>query len=189
MKDEDKKLIGTARQLARPCVLLKHTGSADRFAAVWGGPSIVSGPDEPFRHWLSIDCRFLPDGLGPSKGVLSVFANEDDCVSGVVTFDPSAKLIASKTSCLFAHDAQSLPPPDALPPDVYNQYLPIWQSNCPLYTDEAVAVLGGWHFPWPDGDWEELQETPLVLWTIAESEPWVEVWNEEGEFKVMQRIT
>jgi hypothetical protein len=186
---ETPELIAVAKRLARPCMLLKHTGPADRFAGIWGGPAIVSGPSEPLRHWLSINCSFIPSGLGPANGVLSVFTNEDDCVSGVVAYDPSAKLFASAERPLFAHAAQSYPPPNALPEEDYEKYMPIWQSNCPLYTEEAAAILGGWHFPWPDGDWEELRETPLLLWTFDESEPWVEVWGGPAGFRVIQRIT
>ncbi len=76
-----------------------------------------------------------------------------------------------------------------MPFEAYDKYLPVWQSNCPLYTNEAAAVLGGWHFPWPDGDWEELQNKPLLVWTIDDSEPWVEVWKEPNGFRVIQRIT
>jgi hypothetical protein len=90
---------------------------------------------------------------------------------------------------LFAQAAQSFPPPDAMPIEDHQKYLPVWQSNCPLYTGEAAAVLGGWHFPWPDGDWEELREAPLLLCTLDESEPWVEVWGGSEGFRVVQRIT
>ena len=186
---DTSEVVAAAQRLARPCVLLKRTGPADRFAAVWGGPSVLASPDGPLRHWLSVDCRFFPAGLGPTSGVISVFTNEDDCVSGIVAFDPSAKLVGTAARRLFAHEGQSLPPPDALPFEDYDKYLPVWHSKCALYTNEAAAVLGGWHFPWPDGDWEELREKPLVLWTIDESEPWVEVWKEPAGFKVIQRIT
>lgn len=183
------ELLALAKWLARPCVLLKRAGSPDRLAGVWGGQAIVPGPSGPYRHWLSVDARFLPAGLGPGAGVLSVFTNEDDCASGVVAFDPSAKLIPPRANALFAHAGESLPPPDALPPEVYDKYLGLWQSSCPLYTNEAAAVVGGWHFPWPDGDWEDLREIPFVLWTIEDSEPWVEVWKEPDGFKVIQRTT
>lgn len=186
---EDAELITVARRLARPCTLLKRTGPAESFAAIWGGIPVVSGPSGPYRHWISVDCRFIPKGLARASGVLSIFTNEKDCVSGVVAFDESAQLSPSATSSLFAHPGESLPPPDALPLEVYDQYLPVWQSNCPIYTNEAVAVVGGWHFPWPDGDWEKLREKSLLLWTIDESEPWVEVWKDHEGFRVIQRIT
>jgi hypothetical protein len=178
-----------ADQLARPCVLLKYSGPADGLAGVWGGPGIVPAPSGPFRHWISIDCRFLPPGLGPAVGILSVYTNEDDCVSGFAGHDPAVRLATTAGRALYAHPARSLPPPDALAAESDEAYTRRWQSNCPLYTGEAAAVLGGWHFPWPDDDWSELQEQPLVVWTLDESEPWVEVWGEPDGFRVMQRIT
>jgi hypothetical protein len=53
----------------------------------------------------------------------------------------------------------------------------------------VFAVLGGWHVPWPDGDWLELVEHPLVVLTLAESEPWVEAFNTGQGFRVIQRIS
>jgi hypothetical protein len=136
-----------------------------------------------------VDCRFLPAGLGPPAGVLSVYTNEEDCVSGVAALDPVGRIAPSSGVALYAHQAFSLPPPDALPGGDTDEYMRFWQSNCPLYTGEAAAVLGGWHFPWPDGDWEELRQKPLLVWTLDDSEPWVEVWGVPGGFRVMQRIT
>jgi hypothetical protein len=185
----EPNLAAEAYQLARPCILLKRCGPAGNVAGVWGGPGIVPAPSGPFRHWLSIDCRFLPAGLGPTAGILSVYTNEDDCLSGFVGHDPMADLTAAAGRALYAHTAQSLPPPDALAAEDDESYIRLWQSNCPLYTGEAAAILGGWHFPWPDGDWEELREQPLLVWTLDESEPWIEVWGQPGGFRVLQRIT
>jgi hypothetical protein len=74
----------------------------------------------------------MPADLGVSRGVMSIYTNEDDCVSGVVAFDPSASLPESANNRLYAHEGHSLPPPDAMPSEDYENYLPIWQSNCPL---------------------------------------------------------
>jgi hypothetical protein len=185
----ERGLTTDADRLARPCVLMRDSGPADCLAGIWGGPGIVPALSGPFRHWLSIDCRFLPPGLSPIFGILSVYTNEDDCVSGFVGYDPVASLAATAGRALYAHPAKSLPPPNALCAEDNESYIRLWQSNCPMYTGEAAAVLGGWHFPWPDGDWGDLQEQPLVVWTLYESEPWVEVWGRPGAFRVMQRIT
>jgi hypothetical protein len=128
-------------------------------------------------------------GLGPPTGVLSIYANEEDYVSGIAAFDPAAKIEGSSGSPLYSHRSVSLPPPDARPDGATDVYIRLWQSNCPLYTGEASAVLGGWHFPWPDGDWQELRLQSLLVWTLDESEPWVEVWRVPDGFRVMQRIT
>lgn len=69
------------------------------------------------------------------------------------------------------------------------EYIEAWQNNCPLYTEGTTAVIGGWHFPWPEGDWDELCQQTLVLWTIENSEPWVEVWSDGKTFRVCERVT
>jgi len=136
-----------------------------------------------------VDSRYLPAGFG-ANGVLSVYSNEEDCVSGITVFSQTAGLANHQGEALYAHVARSLPPPDASLDLDNPAYTEDWMHNCPIYNDkEIVAVLGGWHFPWPDGDWEHLRDRELLLWTIQESEPWVEVWRSDGETTVMQRIT
>lgn len=73
--------------------------------------------------------------------------------------------------------------------EVARSYEKIYQNELPLYSGGAHAVIGGWHLPWPDGDWDELVDKSLVLWTFEDSEPWVEVWQEESGFRVIPRIT
>ena len=63
-----------------------------------------------------------------------------------------------------------------------------WQGQHPLYSGDAVAVAGGWHFCWPDDDWWELIDDELVLWTV-ESEPYLEVWKAGRGLKVLRRIS
>ena len=182
-------LIAQEQQLARPCALLKRAGSADQLAGVWAGDGVVSVNGGPYRHWLSIDCRFLPPDLGPREGVLSIYTNEDDCESGVTAFGADARIPHLSAQPIYAHPSISFPPPDALAGGDDERYLRYWQTVCPMYTGDAVAVLGGWHFPWPDGDWEELRNHSLIAWTLDESEPWVEVWKTPNGYRVMQRIT
>ena len=50
--------------------------------------------------------------------------------------------------------------------------------------------LGGWHFPWPDGDWFDLLTKTLLIWTFEGAEPWIEVWADQaGELHLIERIT
>ena len=187
--------LAEAGRLARPCVLLKPSKPTETLAAIWGGPGVVPPPPGPFRHWLSIDCQFLPPEVGPTAGVISVYTDEDDCESGTVCHDPDARLLIGGGLGLSAECAVSIPPPDALSAAGDEDYLRYWQKNCPLYGGQAFAVLGGWHFPWPDDDWEELGNGTLLVWTIEDAEPWVEVWGgprtdgEERPFQVVQRVT
>jgi len=73
---------------------------------------------------------------------------------------------------------------------IVDVYINVWQKQLPLYTRSAHAVLGGWHMPWPDGDWYDLLAQTLVAWTFEEAEPWVEVWRDASKnYTVLQRIT
>ncbi|MFZ6757406.1 hypothetical protein ACO0K9_09290 [Undibacterium sp. Ji50W] len=180
-------LPATAQQFERQCVLLKRTGTD--IAAVWGGDGIVPPPSGPYRHWISVDSSYLQSEFG-SNGVLSVYTNEEDCASGITVFSQAATLTEEKGEYLYAHVTRSIPPPNASR-DLENEaYTEQWMHNCPIYNDkDVVAVLGGWHFPWPDDDWDELRDRDLLVWTIEGSEPWVEVWRSDEATTVMQRIT
>jgi hypothetical protein len=180
-------LPATAQQLEKQCIYLKRTGTD--LAAIWGGEGVVPPPPGPYRHWISVDSRYLPSGFG-ANGVLSVYTDEEDCETGITVFSQSATLDGHTGERLYAHAARSLPPPDASP-DLNNKaYTDQWMQDCPIYHDgDVVAVLGGWHFPWADGDWEELRERDLLVWTIHGSEPWVEVWRSREGITVMQRST
>lgn len=78
---------------------------------------------------------------------------------------------------------------DNFPSPIASKYESVWQAQNPVYQpDGIVAVLGGWHFPWPDGDWREFINHELVAWVISGAEPWVEVFRREGKYEVVQRI-
>jgi hypothetical protein len=77
--------------------------------------------------------------------------------------------------------------PEIEPTAAYEQY---WQRRQPLYTGGVHAIVGGWHVPWPDGDWADRLADRLLLWTLADAEPWVELWlTTEGVLRARQRIT
>lgn len=209
-------LIAEGLRLARPCVYLRTTG--EDFVAFWAGKGIVPCEQRPFRHWLSISSRCILSSEGEASGCLSIYTNEDDCIAGVVTVDQHRELPeASDGIRLYAHPASSMPPleavfklgspevtrwlvannwesewgyndnfPDRSPVDIYER---AYQAQLPLYDGSAHAVLGGWHMPWPEGDWDELLNKQLVVWTFADSEPWVEVWRDGVDLRVIQRTT
>lgn len=182
-------LMMRADEKARSCVLLKRGGPADKLAGSWQGPGVVPADDDRFEHWLSFDCKYLAPGIGPPEGIISLYTDGDHPTIGAAWHSPTATLKYAEGLPLFAHTALSLPPPIALSAEDDELYEKAWQANCPLYTDEALAVLGGWPFPWPDSDWEELRDGRLLAWTIAESEPWVELWQESDGFRVRPRTT
>lgn len=214
-----EELVRIGRELARPCLCLQEDGDGDP-AAIWGGPGVVPSPEGPYRHLISLERRWLPENLAPGSGWLSVYVDDQDCETGVVAVDGSASLgdRVREGARLYAGAAVSLPPIDAVfrfGPAAVEQWLRAndwdaawgynpnfrdrattevyeraYQDSCPLYQESCDAVVGGWHFPWPDGDWEDLLEQSLILWTFREAEPWVEVWRDpDGEFTVIQRVT
>jgi len=67
-----------------------------------------------------------------------------------------------------------------------------YRKRCPLFDRRCGTAiqLGGWHLPWPEGDWEALLKHRLVATTFWNSEPWLEIWmTKSGSFRVLQRIT
>ena len=78
---------------------------------------------------------------------------------------------------------------DNFPDSIPGEYENIWMDNCPLYTSDVTAVIGGWQMSWPDGDFEEFIDHELVLWTFKDAEPWIEVFLKDGKFIVKQRVT
>jgi hypothetical protein len=75
------------------------------------------------------------------------------------------------------------------PDPVAEAYLRTWEHNFPVYRSDLIGVIGGWHLPWPDGDWYERLEDTLLVWTVAEAEPWIEVWLHAGALHAESRIT
>ena len=48
----------------------------------------------------------------------------------------------------------------------------------------------GWHWPRADSDWHEMLDDQLMIFTLRDSEPWVEAWRtRSNQFRVIQRIT
>lgn len=82
-----KQFMEEARKVARPCVDLTQDDSGP-LAAIWGGAGLVENRVAPscstsgFRHWLSVDCRFLPPGYEELRGCLSVYIEENQWKEG-----------------------------------------------------------------------------------------------------------
>ena len=208
------ELLEEANRLSRPCVFLRKEG--DVYAGIWRGKGLIPAPGDSFEHWLSINGKYVP--TLNLRCCLSIYANNEDCESGFVAVDEHATLPENTDGIkLFAHVSTSLPPIDGIfrfgsskvkewlnangwqqdwpfndnfkGSRVVHEYERRWQEQAPLYIGGAHAVLGGWHMPWPDGDWDELNKSRLVAWTFEESEPWIEAWKIGDDFKVFQRIT
>jgi len=107
-------LIAEGCRLARPCVHLRPDGDQTKLAAVWRGPGQVPAPDGDYEHWLTIDCRFLPVGVGPSSGCMSVYTENVDHTGGAVVCNAAASLSPAGAQRLYADTTVSLPPLEAV---------------------------------------------------------------------------
>jgi hypothetical protein len=68
-------------------------------------------------------------------------------------------------------------------------YLDAWFANHPVLTNQGYAMLGGWLMPFPEGDWEELVGQTLLLTTIKDAEPYIELWDDGKSLRCIPRIT
>jgi len=205
-----EQLIEEGQKLARPCVYLNAVGEGE-VVALWGGPGVIAAPEGPYKHWLSLDCQFLPQNPANLTGCISIYTDEEDLEGGVVASDEFMSLPPAENGSipLFAQKSVSLPPIDAVfqfgsaavqdwlrshgweaewgyndnfkGREVVAEYETAVQKVSPLYNDNTFAQLGGWNIPWPEDDWEELLEQTLLLWTFKDAEPWVEVWLDEDQ--------
>ena len=76
--------------------------------------------------------------------------------------------------------------PDSAPVEQYSKVL---RKEHPFFHDEEFyAMLGGWSLVSYE-DWPRLAETPLLLLTLRESEPWLEVYDGGSELVGYSRIT
>lgn len=164
-----EELLEEGRRLARPAVSLHKRGSD--YAAVWKGTGVVSPGDGEWRHWISIDARFLPQNPGNRTGVISVydwFADDDRMGDLLVVHDSKATLPEQTDGTrLYAKQIECMPDVDAIfhfgsqkvkdwvsaswdPDKGYDrspvkEYLKILGREHPFQgLTGAYAMLGGW---------------------------------------------
>jgi hypothetical protein len=209
-------LLNEGRKLTRPCVLLKADGSGEP-AARWYDYDRREVDETKHRCWLTVDCRHLPDRPSQLDGYLTLFTNEQECEGGYVALTDSWP--DRRGTELFARPAAILPPIDAIialgsatvdrwlaqnkwqrerryndnfkDRELVHEYERAWFNDYPVYRDDGTyAALGGWHWPCADDDWHDLIDEHLLIFTVFDSEPWVEAWRlHDGSFRVIQRIT
>lgn len=213
-----EQLIEEGRKLQRPCVFLEPEGDGP-VAAVWYEYDDDEVELTGHHCWITVDARWIP-GLPPSiTGYVSVFTDEVKCMAGRVEVTPSwperpgTILYARAVDVLPPIDAVFARGSEAVGEWIrshgwgrstrYNlnftdtdrvvapAYEGVWDREDPVFRDsQPYAVLGGWHRPGPDHDWHELIDEQLMIFTIRDSEPWVEAWRmRTGQFRVIQRIT
>lgn len=212
-----EQLIAEGRKLQRPCALLTPERSGEA-VAIWHEGDEEEIESSGHHRWLTVDSRQIPGLPTAVSGYVSLFTDENKCEGGRIEITPSWP--KTNGTQLYAHKASILPPLDAVfrrgsnaveewllnvgwqrdwrynsnfkDKAVIAPYREIFQQEFPIYSDSdnIYATLGGWHFPGPDDDWEELIDEQLMVMTFRDSEPWVEAWRmRTGEFKVIQRIT
>ena len=209
-------LISEGERLMRPCIILRPNGDGP-IVAIWHDPDKEEIEVTGYRCWITVDTRFVPGLPATINGFLSVFTNERKCQGGRIELGserperPGIALRAVRESVLPPIEAIFMQGSDAVEkwlaanewprderynhnfPDgaIVEQYEQEWHRQYPLYRQDGIyAVLGGWHCPWADDDWYELMDEQLMVFTLHDSEPWIEAWRmRDGQFKVIQRIT
>lgn len=160
--------------------------------------------------WLTVDLQHHPDPAIVSPKTLLVTSN--DGVSGSVeeltSFAcpegwiplfpyPSAEMpsiellkILAPEHFVFPEDGEILQAYDS---EIWESSLVsgihLFGTSAARPYDDIYAQLGGFPHAWPEGNeaWE--MQSPLILRTYANSEPWIEVYLENGSYRVFQRIT
>ncbi|WP_054533235.1 hypothetical protein [Herpetosiphon geysericola] len=205
-------LLAEAQPLIRPWMMLTIEPSTpdQPIAGYWGELNSESGPV------LIVDCAYLPM-LTEATSLIIEYAAELNYSVKLSSLSLTKEQLATMQA-LYAQPATSLPPLDAVlhfgsatiqqwidsfrdhqgwigaddvaDRELVDGYETLYQAQHPLYRDDAVASLGGWHMVWPDGDWNELLQQQLVLCTYAEAEPWLEVWRTQtGQLHVRERFS
>ena len=110
------ELIAAGQELARPAVALYDKGK--EYAAVWRGSGVVSPGKGKWRHWISLDARYLPDNPRKLGGVISVYEGsaDDDRMSELKVVHDGQATLPKKTdgTKLYAKEFQCLPDVEAV---------------------------------------------------------------------------
>jgi hypothetical protein len=209
-----EELIQEGRALTRPSTFLRKEPSGP--VAAWWYPMDYDDYNRTrVRRWVTVDGRFIPSFGLHEPTFLTVFSHERRDDEGRVEVtkcwpeQPGVPLYAYPVSVLPPIDAvfaQGSPAIDhwlsshgskrtddflsSLDDEAIQGYEEAWRAESPIFASDISAVLGGWHMMWPEGDFNDLLKDQLLIWTLEEPEPWVEVWRTAaGDFKVRQRIT
>jgi hypothetical protein len=209
-----EQLIEEGRHLARPCVYLSDTGEGEAIA-VWGGSGIVSAPEGPYKHWLSLNCRYLPNRSPQLNGCMSIYSNEDNKRGGLVVVRETSSVSSTQTGVpLFAHPAMSLPPLEGVSKYGSKAAKAWFAENGQrikgkwgklAFSENFCEIIETYEEAWrdqcpfydgsayavlggwqmPDEDWYNFWEAQLLVWTFPQYGPWLEVWKDGKSFKII----
>lgn len=214
MRGED--LISEGHALLSSSLELTTEPSPGRAVGVWGARVALEADGKRLEHVISVDCSWLQAHGFPVAGTLSLYS---DGLSATPVLEPESPFRADAAGgrLLWGTESPSFPPPEALclhgserlaswlrdrgwsredgaEAVIYrtaegDTYVRAWQERCPLYRNGPAAVLGGWPVMWPDDDEYEARGR-LVLWTLRDAEPWIEVWiDRAGRLSAVARMT
>lgn len=205
------ELIAEGRKLQRASIFLRPEPRG-RVAAVWHESELNQD-----HSLITVDTRNIPGFVELDTPFVTVKTDMTKLRGGEIDFATS--LPENAGIKLYCYPADVLPPLEVVfalgsesvgawlnqqgwnrrerynsnfaDREVTAPYLDIWKKEFPLYFDSDIyAVLGGWHWPGQDGDWYDLLDAKLMILTLRDAEPWIEVWRlKSGEFKVIQRTT
>jgi hypothetical protein len=208
-------LLAEGRRLQRDCYFLKPFGTGEP-VAMWFEADSAQESVTGWRCWLTIRSDSLPCSKAPKTVFLSVSTNGLE--HGVI--DLVDRWPQRNGTPLYPHVASVLPPIDAVfakgseevgewlkannwsrivryngnfpEANLVEAYERVWFTEHPIYRNDPdiYVATGGWHLPGQDNDWHALIPAKLLLTTIRDSEPWVEVFQmSNGDCRVIQRIT
>jgi hypothetical protein len=198
-------LIEEGRRLSRPCLALT-THASGELAGVWDErPSFMVG-DHEYEHVISVLGDLLPVRL---RGVLHVSIDLDNN-GGQAILDPDNRIPSELSfTRLYAREHKPLAPSGVLENlgrpaisswfkhlnsansddwEVAMQYWEAWLDETHRLPD-LYAFVGGWHEGWPSESWSERAGQQLLLWTFRRSDPFVQVWFDDGAISVVQRLS
>lgn len=97
-----------------------------------------------------------------------------------------SSLKLSESEALYFYSEIQNAEPGASYTRMFNRTLPLLSQDSSI-----AAVLGGWHVLWPsEKPYRYRREERLVLFTLWEAEPWIEMrMNEHGSLAAFSRIT
>ena len=208
-------VIAEGQRLAKPAALLTVVPSGP-VVGRWYGYDAYEVDEYDNFCILTIDAKISPEPQRQEDTLLSLFVDETNCESGFMT--QSSEWPDFEGLPLFAHVEQVPAPLHAILKfgsrqvqdwlndinweldessafyypyhEAPDRYFSMYTDMHPLYREDVFAMVGGWHYPFPDNDWFENLDSYLSLMTIRDSEPWIEAWQRpKGQYDVLHRVT